>query len=80
MRYIHECDTLALGKAVNLANRYIVSIQLSNYHYSFQQEFILDRAIIILYLIYLLFIYLIIWKIFLGKMMDELWRAKSMLR
>jgi hypothetical protein len=47
---------------------------------SFNQEYTQNIAIFIVFLTYMLFIYFFIWRIFVANLLDELWKAKSMLR
>jgi len=48
--------------------------------YSFDVEFIQNRTIFIIYMIYIVILYMFIWRKFMSIMSNELWRTKTMLR
>jgi len=47
---------------------------------SFDTEFVQNRAIFIFYIIYIIFLFVFIWRRFISIMQNELWKTKSMLR
>ena len=48
--------------------------------FSFDAQFKQDIAIFVVFLTYLFFIYFFVWRMFVSNLLDELWKAKSMLR
>lgn len=46
----------------------------------FSVQYIQNRTIFIIYIIYIAFLYLLIWRKFVTIMQNELWKTKSMLR
>ena len=47
---------------------------------SFSSDSQVDKALFIVYVLYLLFVYFFVWRLFLRNLMEELWRGKSLLR
>ena len=42
-------------------------------------EFLKDKIIFVAYFIYLIFVYLFVWRLFLNSITKELWKTKSLL-
>ena len=60
-------------------HEYLVGVLEDDINTFFNKEYQFDIAIFILFIAYLLFIYFFVWRIFVTNLLDELWKAKSML-
>lgn len=45
----------------------------------FDTEYVQNRTIFIIYIFYIVLLYFIIWRKFVGQLQNELWKTKSML-
>jgi hypothetical protein len=45
----------------------------------FDTEYVQNRTIFIIYIFYIVLLYFIIWRKFVGQLQNELWKTKAML-
>ena len=62
------------------SHSYLVSVLQSDINTFFMNQYQINRAAFIIFILYILIIYYFVWKIFLSNLMEELWKAKSVLR
>lgn len=44
---------------------------------AFDSEFASNRTVFAFFIMYIIFVYLIVWRIFMRNLLEELWRAKT---